>query len=318
MITKNLEDFKEFISVESSFDGQGFKKIQPFLKSVYQNKLVKLIGKEQVIRFTQYSESDEIIQQAVKFAKEVETNLAMYDYSPFGGVQITSGGINRVAPRNQESASTNDIRDLQRYYKKAGLIALDNLFELMEDNEQLFEPWKNSKQYTKFKSLLVNSTQDFQEHYNIFDSRQTFVSLSNELETVEYQYIIPIITEGVLKDLKRSTIENEVVQDVKKYVSKAIVFYTVSKTLGSGMYFQESEGFKLRFDLLDYERQYSSKSTLNEHIKTQIKQKQEEAHNFLKLAKNLIQDDSELFPSYTPKQNQAPSPFINGKGVLGL
>lgn len=318
MITKNLEDFKKFIPIETSFREDGFEKLTSFLENVYKNTLCKYIGKEQAQIFNQYSGNSEVIKEAIHYAKQTETNLAIYEYLPLGAIQITSGGINIVAPKDQKSAASSDIRDVQRYYKRTGLKALDNLLQVLEENETEFTAWKSSKQYTKFRKLLVNSTQDFQEHYNIFDSRQTFLSLTNELETVEYQYLIPVLGKPVLQTLKASGIQNDIVKEVKDYVSKANVFYVVSKTLGSGLYFQESTGFQLRFDLLDYERNFGSKERLNSFIEDQRKDKRDEAYNFLKMAKKLIQDNPDVFKSYTPNTQKISSPFINGKGIVAI
>lgn len=318
MITKNLEDFKKFIPVETSFREDGFEKIIPFLENVYKNTLCKYIGKEQAEIFKEHSGGSEIIKEAIHYAKQTETNLAIYEYLPLGAIQITSGGINIVAPKDQKSAASSDIRDVQRYYKRTGLKALDNLLQVLEENEAEFPAWKSSKQYTKFKKLLVNSTQDFQEHYNIFDSRQTFLSLTNELETVEYQYLIPVLGKSVLQTLKTSEVQNDILKEVKDYVSKANVFYVVSKTLGSGLYFQESTGFQLRFDLLDYERNFGSKERLSSFINEQKKGKENEASNFLKIAKKLIQDNPDVFIGYVPKTKRISKPFINGKGIVAI
>lgn len=315
MITKNSTQFREIAIVEASFS---YEKIKPQLRQVSKYDLAPAISKEQLQELQNYNGTDTVILEAIELAKEVEVNLAMYRYLPIGALQISKGGINVVSPTGQQPAVSKDIRDNLRYYKSAGLKALDALLELMELNEAKFTQWKNSKQYTIFKSLLVNSTSDFQKHYNIFNSRQTFLSLISEIETVENQFIIPIIQKSVLEDLKQSSSNNDTFKQVKNLVAKAIVFYTVSKTLGSGLYFQKANGFEIRFDILDYERNFTDKDILNDFLKSQRKAKENEALNFLKSALNLIKANPTIFSTYQIEDRKTRRPFIAGKGIVGV
>lgn len=315
MITKNITQFREIAIVEGSFT---YDKIKPQLRQVSRYDLAPVISKEQLEELENYTGSDAVIKEVIEIAREVEVNLAMYRYLPIGAMQISKGGVNVVSPNGQQSASSKDIRDSLRSYKTAGLKALDALLELMELNELKFPKWKASKQYTVFKSLLVNSTSDFQKHYNIFKSRQTFLSLVSEIETTESRYIIPIIQKSVLEHLKTSDSDNETFIEVKNLVVKAIVFYTVSETLGSGLYFQSAKGFQLRFDILDYERNFTDKDILSDYIKQQRKSKKNEAFNFLKTALDIIKENPLIFSSYQLIDKKNRMPFIEGKGIVGI
>ena len=163
--------------------------------------------------------------------------------------------------------------------------------------------------------MLVNNTSEFQEHYNIFDSRQTFLQLVPELKIVEQQYIIPGITKTTLNELKTATSTDATFLEVKKLVSKAMVLYTVAKNLGSGQFYQSANGFELRFDILDYERNFADNKTLNSHTQEQKKQKENEAKEFLKVALTTIKENATLF-SYVANEVASKQPFVNGKGAV--
>ncbi len=314
MITKTIADIKKYATVSNGFT---FDKLQPHIQRVANNEITKNISETEYERLENYTDSDAIVLKAIEYIKDAETNLALYNYLPVGSIQITNASVSVVVPNGQADANDKDLRDAMRYHKKCGLQALDKLLTLFEENEDKFTLWKASNQYTKFKSLLVNSTAVFQSHYNIFESRQTYLSLVSEVETVEYQYIKPSITNATLQYLKDTTSTNAIFIDVKKLVQKAIVFFTVSKTLGSGLYYQSATGFELRFDVLDYERKFGEAKEISDHIKSQKKQKEIEAIQFLKIAVGLIKANPTLF-AYVPTEVTRKSSYIAGKSIVAV
>ncbi|PKH50863.1 hypothetical protein CXF68_09265 [Tenacibaculum sp. Bg11-29] len=321
MIAKTTADIKRFAEVNSGFH---FDKIKPFLKRAVKDHLYKYISKQQYQTLLNYKDSDTIILEAVDLALEVEVNLSMYSFLNVAAMQVTSAGVHVVAPKQQQSAAKTDIRDALRLYKRTGLTALDDLLMLLEDNEDKFTAWKNSKAFTRQKKLLINSTADFQKTYNIFNSTQTFLSLVPDLYRCEKKYINPSVTDAVLSQLKTkdttsfSEEEKQVFTAVYEGVQDAIVLFTVSNTLGSGMYFQEASGFQLRFDVLDYERNFSGAKKLDTYI---LKQKEDTAHDakqFLNEALELIKLNPTVFPSYKNSRERKKPKFISKGGIIGI
>lgn len=314
MITKTITDITNYATVASSFT---FDKLKPHLQRVATNDIAKYISNDEYERLDTYADNDAIVLKAIGIIKDAEINLALFNFLPVGSIQINSGGVSVIIPQGQTDANDKDLRDALRYHKKCGLQALDRLLTLFEENEDEFALWKASKQYTKFKNLLVNSTAIFNDSYNIFESRQTFLSLVSEIETVEYEFIMPSITNATLNHLKTTASNDEIFKHVKKLIQKSIVFFTVSKTLGSGLYYQSATGFELRFDVLDYERKFSDSKEISSHIKAQKKQKETEAIQFLKIAVGLIRANPALFAYVAPTVVER-NPFIAGKSIVGL
>jgi hypothetical protein len=314
MITKDITDIQKYAKVSSTFT---YALLSPELSDVADNQLAQAISLEEYAILDAYTGADVILIQAIEFIKKAEINLALFNYMAVGGLQITKGGISVLTPQNQEPAEKVDKRDALRLYKKKGYKAIDNVLALFDKNEDKFAAWKASEQYTKFKSVLVNNTAEFQEHYNIFNSRQTFIHLVPELKIVEQQYLIPGLTLATLKELKTSTSVDPIFTEVKNLVSKAAVLYTVSKNLGSGLFYQSSNGFELRFDILDYERNFTNAKEISTHLIKQRKEKKNEAKEFLKTALKTIKENPILF-SYTELTVTRATPFINGKGVVAI
>jgi hypothetical protein len=321
MITKSTEDLKKHAHLTSGFT---FEKMQSFLEDAISQFLYKYISKAQYKVLEDYTGADEIILEARNLAAKCEVKLAMFNYLPIGSMQVTSAGIHNITPNQQAATSRTAINDAQRIYRKSGLQALDNLLTLLEENEDKFDVWKASKAYTNFKGVLVNSTGVFQNHYDIFNSVQTFISLVPEIKIVESQFIKPAITAEVLVEIKTkvttdfSEADLLIFNTVKDKVQAAIVLFTVSKTLGSGMYYQSSTGFQIRFDILDYERKFAAQNQIDHHIGAQIVQKKSEATNFLKEALDIIQDNTTIFTTYILPETVIRTSVIATPGFVGI
>lgn len=310
MITKTIEQIKTYAKVSSSFT---YDLLAPELNDVADDAIAKAISLQEYSVLETYTGTDAIVKKAIDLITKAEVNLALFNYMKIGGIQLNAGGISVVTPLKQEKAEKYDKRDALRLYKKKGYKAIDAVLELFEENENKFTAWKTSKQYTYFKGILVNNTAKFQEHYNIFNSRQTFLHLVPELKIVEQQYLVPGITLNTLNELKTSTSADAKFTQVKNLVSKVAVLYTVSKNLGSGLFYQSANGFELRFDILDYERNFTNDKDISAHLRKQRKEKQNEAKEFLKVALKIIKENPTLF-NYTAPEVVSAKPFLNSKG----
>jgi hypothetical protein len=314
MITKTIEDVRKFARVANTFT---FDALENEIRDAANNEIATVISLEEYMVLETYTDNDAIIKKAIENIQNAEVNFALFNYLPVGSIQITKGGVSTILPKGQEDATPKDMRDALRLYKKKAHKALDNVLEIFEKHEAKFTAWKASDQYTNFKDLLVNNTAQFQKHYSIFNSRQTFLQLIPELRIVEQQYIIPAITDNSLIELKSTVSANAIFKKVKNLVSKATVLYTVSKNLGSGLFYQSANGFELRFDILDYERNFTNDKQLSLHIRKQRLEKENEAKEFLKIAVKLIKENAALF-KYEAKEITKAKLFINGKGIVAI
>ncbi len=313
ILTNNITQVREVVNVEHSFS---LDRLRPHLKTANRQHLIKVISKAQVQAFVGYKKDNPTILEAIELAREVEINMAMYWYLQVGFMQISAGGISVVTPKGQEAAASKDIRDSLRLYKRNGSMALDDLLSLMESTPGLFPQWVGSPQYQKYKGLLVSSVKSFEEHYKIGSSRQTFDALAPELHTVEYERLIPALGKDLLADLKSKESPSGIFYEVKSLVSKAAVLFCVSKTLGSGLFYHDISGIRLRFDLLEYEKK-NLPSTSN-HVLKEKEQREKEAQEFLKQALRFIKNNNGEFPSYTPPKTNSGHGFIKGKSIVAI
>ena len=314
MIIQDTATLREHLSVNGSVDIDNLK---PYLKKAERVFLKPFIGKAQITVF-ENAQTDEDILEAQALACEAVANYAYYIYLPIGAVQITDSGIHVVANENTKEASDKQFKELQRSFKKAAHEALDELLEVMEASASKFSAWTASEAYTVYKDLLVNKTSIFNEHYYIFNSRQTFIALRPTIKEVETQFITAVVGEELLTALKSpQTDENR--KKVKEYLQQAIVAFDVMKTVSNGLFVLDAKGMHLRFDMLPYEKVVSNVNLkINDFLVHTEKDKQIVGEEYLKMAVKKIKEHLSSFSEYTEKETPDHVTLINTNSMVGL
>lgn len=314
MIINSTTTLKKYIGINKSIQIQN---LTPYIKKAERTFLKPYIGKEQLISFETTS-TDIIIVEGQELAQEAVANFAYYLYLPLNAVQITDSGIHVVDSENTKTASDKQFKELQRAFKKSAHEALDALLELMEENTAKFQIWRDSNYYTTHNELLVNKTSIFNTYYHIFNSRQTFVAMRPTIKIVEDQFIISVIGENLLTELKNTQEDSNRIA-VKKLIQQAIVSFTVMKIVNDGMYIIDAKGMHMRFDQLPYEKTMSSISLKNNNFLINTKDsKRKEGSEYLKLSLKIIENNTETFSEYTAKSIPKHINVITTKSIIGI
>jgi hypothetical protein len=240
----------------------------------------------------------------------------LYYALPIIQSQITEAGVFTTANQDASTSSDKNFKELQRSFKTAAHEALDEMFKVMESKLTSFKEWTANDVYKEHQSLLVNSTAIFNKHYNVFNSRQTFLAMKPELETVEFQYIKSFVGADLLKAIKKPQTVDERIE-VKTLLQKSIVCFTVAKIMQNGLFVLGPEGMHVRFDVLPYEMVKGVTTT--SRTETQ-KNKITEAEQFLKLALEIITENTDKFEEYIiPEESDKETPsIIKTKGITML
>ena len=314
MIVRNTETVKNYISVNASLE---FDTLKPYIKQAERKHIKALIGAEQFAIFdVETAPEDAAVLEAYNLAQEAICNFGLYYALPIINSQITEAGVFNSVNADSNTASDKNFKELQRTFKRSAHEALDEMFKVMESNLSDFTEWTANVVYTEHQSLLVNSTEVFNKHYNIFNSRQTFLAVKPEIKIVEFQYIKSVIGADLLKALKDpQTNENRI--DAKTFLQQSIVCFTIAKVMQNGLFVLGAEAMHVRFDVLPYEM---VKGISNDNAKESQKNKISEAEQFLKLALEIITENAIDFAEYTAPEEISVNaqPIIKTKGVTML
>lgn len=298
MIVKDTTTVQKYLTINSSVT---FETLQPYLNQAERKSIKPLIGAAQLAVFdVETAPADATVKEAYLLCQEAICYFAMYRALPSLSVQITEAGIFSASNADSQQASDKQFKELQRSHKKQAHEALDEMLKIMEATPLKFTEWTADDSYKKYTNLLVNSTAVFNEYYNIFDSRQTFMAMRPEISIAEYQYLEAPIQANLLLALKaKQTVAERI--EVKKLLQQSIVCFTVSKVVENGLFVLGAEGIFVRFDVLPYEN-LNSNLKINDFLKSTKQNKIAEGEQFLKKALIIITANPTKFEEYTAPQ----------------
>jgi len=296
MIVRNTTTVKKYLTINSSVT---FETLSPYLAQAERKSIKPLIGTAQYTLFNiESAPTDANVKEAWELAQEAICYFGMYRALPTMAVQITEAGIFSASNSDVQQANDKQYKELLRSFKKQAHETLDEMLKVMETYPDKFGAWTADDSYKKYTSLLVNSTAIFNEHYTIFDSRQTFMAMLPEISIVESQFIKAPIQEALLTALKT---KQTVVERIKAKVllQKAIVSFTISKVVENGLFVLDAQGIHVRFDVLPYEKVNSNVNLkINDFLVHTKKNKVIEGEQFLKQALEIIEENPTLFTEY--------------------
>jgi len=296
-LINNIADLKRHIIVSATFD---FAKVLPFAKRVERKIILDLIGQDQydsIIIHNLVTDSSAPIDQVKELLEEAVANYSLFLAMPTINILITNSGTKTSTTTNSENADWKDKRDLNRSLLKTYNEALDDAFQLMEENVTDFPEWQASKYYTIFKDLIVSQTMIFNDHFSIQKNRQTFSALKPYMREVEDQYLKAMLGAETLSLLKTKS-EVTIVNQAQEIAQKAVVAFTVAKAAITGTFTFTDSSFTVASDQLPWEKQ----SELSKEDRNDLKKDRQLAgEEYLKSLKKLIVTYPLMFPAYQDK-----------------
>jgi len=305
----NKEDLKQYLSIAGNFDFEDFviyipKALRSYIKR-YVGNLYKELG-----TIDDSDPAAAIKQEAQTLIDTAVANFAFYLYTPYLSITMDSSGLFIVTSDKRSPISQTQLNDIRRELLRSGHEAMDDLLEVLEINADAFTDW-HTNYSTIYKNSLVYSTSEFNQYYNIFNSRQTFLSLKPSIINVEDRIIKTSFTLDFIESLKGTVTGAK--KEVKELLQKAIVHGTIAKVYAEGIYEITPSSIILRFDLLDYERKRVAE--LTEQMKNAIEAHTNDMNSYLKQAFSLCEDlDNALIPK---DENKGYKPIIT-KSIIGI
>lgn len=296
-LINNITDLKRHIIVSATFD---FLKVLPFAKRVERKIILDLIGQEQydtIVVHTFVEEDTTPINQVKELLEEAVANYSLYLALPTINVLITNSGTKTSENKEASNADWKDKRDLSRSLLKTYNEAIDDAFQIMEENVADFATWRDSKYYTIFKELIVQQTTTFNDHFSIQKNRQTFTALKPYMREIEDQYLKAMLGIETLNLLKTKSVD-VIIIEAQELAQKAVVAFTVAKAAIAGTFTFTDSSFTVASDQLPWEKQ----SELSKEDRNDLKaDRQKAGEEYLKSLKKLIVANPTLFPAYTDK-----------------
>lgn len=296
-LINDITDLKRHIIVSATFD---FAKVLPFAKRVERKIILDLIGQDQydsIVVHNFVPENTAPINQVKELLEEAVANYALLLAMPTINVLITNSGTKTSENKEAANADWKDKRDLSRSLLKTYNEAIDDAFQIMEENVSDFPDWRDSKYYTVFKDLLVQQTMIFNDHFSIQKNRQTFCALKPYIREVEDQYFKAMLGTETLALIKAKSTE-AIIIEAQELAQKACIAFTVAKAAITGTFTFTDSSFVIASDQMPWEKQ----SELSKEDRNDLKNdRQLSGEEYLKTLKRLVVANPTLFPAYQDK-----------------
>lgn len=308
-LIKTTEDLKKYASTAFNFT---FENISPYVKMVERDHVKAVIGEDLYDAWSATAPTDPEPLKVYELVREASANLALFIYTPIGSVNIGDNGILIATNSNSQPATWYQIRDLQRSLVNLGFSALDEALKILEANQSDFPEWVSSDAYSVFKELVVPKTSDFDTYFNINKSRRTFMALRPyqlEVQNQIYNWLDQTTFDQIIaagSDKEKKALE---------LMQAAQVNHTVAKAAESTIFEFTPTGLFVRTLELPGEK---TQAVDPEVLRNFVIKRQQAADEHLKLLRNLIESNTDVFTSWVEDTSEIKTFTYNTKSAFSL
>ncbi len=319
MILNSTTDLKKYISVAENFH---FPDFEPYIGKAINSYIRKFAGDIYNDLADEPDDTPEgkIKGQAREHLGSAVANFGYFLFTPYNSVMMDGSGMSNVQNEQRKNIEWWQLNDIRRELLRSGHESMDLLLEVLDSNPEVFPEWTESFG-ASYNELIVNSASEFEKHYNIFESRQTFLALLPTMRLVEDQYVRTYICPELIEAIKVRGIQGNLAK-AREYCCKAIVAFTIAKVYDEGIFNVDASGIKLKFDVLPNEKvQAPDYGRPAEQLKRAVSKQLDNGTQYMKMLKDLIlSNPGDFTQCANPLMQKDTVKFnvYNTQGVVGL
>ncbi len=237
MLFASTTELRQYVNVSESLM---FPTIKPDIERTEKQVLKKFLGAEQydelLIEYQanveDLSDMETRLRDLLNYSRAAVALLTIGRAADILQVQISDSGIQMVSGAEYKQAFAWMKHDAKSYLLQHGYAAIDELLQYLETNVDDYPLWAESTAYTLNKLFIVNSAVDFQQHYNINESRLTYLALQPIMRRVEAFNLAPQIGAAFFGEIKAEIAANDLSVDnsvLMQWLSPACALYTMAR-----------------------------------------------------------------------------------------
>lgn len=185
----NAAEMKQYLPVNVQFN---FNTIKPFIYQSENKYIIPLLGVNLSEKLANYYEDSTTVVVALrdKYKQLLEKvqfsliRLALFTGFDFISVTLTDSGAMAAGDADKRLFKYQE-QSLKNSLKNDGFDFLDDILLFLENNSDFFEDFKESSFYTKNIKSLIRSTEEFNSHYSINNSRLVFLKMKYFIDDIE-------------------------------------------------------------------------------------------------------------------------------------
>ena len=244
-IIKFSAEAKEFFPVAITVD---LDNILPKFPDVINKYIQPFLGKEQLAlletwyddnkpeeTFTPEEGEPETVQYLEKllpYVQRILVRFAIFMSVDELDLMLTNSGFVVTSNASVTPASPDRVAKFKKSMEQAGWDAVELLLRFLEDNESDYTTWKASTAYTKAVRGFVNAASEFDDKVMI--SRLDFHRYRLTMDRIEYEKIIPVISQDLYDAIKAEILEDDVSEDnavILPLLKNALIFFTAAEEI---------------------------------------------------------------------------------------
>ncbi len=207
----SIESFKKYVKVNINSD---LKTLQPAIDEAERRYIIPIISQELYALLDEHvngsgAGEDEKLDALLAQVEIPLASLAYWLHIPSGSVMMDDAGIHVLKTENYQPASQYKTEDLKESYAQTGFDAIDNLLEFLEQNKSDYPEWTESASYTIFHELFISTSKEFSKHYNIGNSRRTFLAIRHIIKHVQETFVKKIIGDELYAEILQQLEDDE-------------------------------------------------------------------------------------------------------------
>lgn len=238
LFKNDITEFKKFVKINKTIEFS--EHLAPYEPDAVRKYILRYLDKVTYRHLESYINSSPVTPD-VKLAAllpYVQSALARFTLlvaSPFLDVNIGSTGYTTSSTENMVAASAARVDKLDKGLEKLGWDAIESMLAFLEENKSDYPEWVSSTAYTMHITGIVNTASEFDNEFNIDNSRLTFLAYRPNITRIETLYIKPAISDQLFAEIVsqiKSGILTDPIKKLLPLLRTAIVMFVVSKERG--------------------------------------------------------------------------------------
>ena len=231
--------------------------------------------------------------------------LSIFESIASGEIQYGDGGITRTDNTHQKSAFAGQIRRYSNTLENNAYHEINELIDLMNSEPNIVTEWPGSPGSLLNEKYLIRTSKEFLRYQRLFRPYSTFAELVPSMETQQDFYLYSAFDKDLINELIENDALNEDRTELRTYLVKALVKFTLALGIENGLIKLSSEGARI----IEHDEETSKSLETKPDLSSaayQIRKLMDIGHRYVNQAQKFIEDNPGEFPP--PEGDDCPEP----------
>lgn len=301
MLLNTVEEIQDILPVSKTLT---YNKIAPFISDA-EDDLKKVISSEFYNELDNYTGVDANFIQAIKLLQDSIAYTAYFKGFDIMNATFSNQGIHRIES-DAEGAGKKALfqrqeENLKNTFKVQGYNKLDKALIFLEDNKASFPIWTASDNYTLALRNFINSTEEFNNIYNIENSRLIFLKLRNFQRLAEDFTVLPLIGRAFFDELKFQIADSSIAGYNKaflEFLQPAVAYSTINKGGQNLVYNLKDFGIIANTNVSNTANFKETSKITEEATNSLLNSAKKIADNYIQICAAYLKENINEFPTY--------------------